>query len=132
MILCYSCNQYKPGDVAPFAICDECKAGAEQKPVKEQKSFIEFEKPRRTTEFVVIVREIEADEAFSFCEQMVGNGFCQMQTNWQCEVCGQWTCDLHEDKEQSFESQSICESCGKLSREERKAVVEFREKMNQG
>ncbi len=25
MIICYACNQWKPGDVAPFAICEDCK-----------------------------------------------------------------------------------------------------------
>jgi hypothetical protein len=130
MILCYSCNQYKPGDVAPFAICDECRAGAEARPVKEQKSFIDMEKPKRT-EYVVIVREIEADEAFSYCQHLVGNGFCNLTTTWNCAVCGQWTCDVHEHKEQQFQTCSICESCGKLSKAEQEAVYEFREKLNQ-
>lgn len=26
MIFCYACNQWKPGDIAPFAICDECQS----------------------------------------------------------------------------------------------------------
>ena len=25
MILCYACNEWKPGEVAPFAICEDCK-----------------------------------------------------------------------------------------------------------
>jgi hypothetical protein len=132
MILCYSCNQYKPGDVAPFAICDECRAGAEARPVKEQKSFIDMEKPKRT-EYVVIVREIEArDNEYGPCQVMVGQGICGLNAGWTCKVCGQYTCDLHEDKDQSFRGNAICESCGKLSKAEQEAVVEFREKLNQG
>ena len=25
MIICYACNQWKPGDISPFAICEDCK-----------------------------------------------------------------------------------------------------------
>lgn len=25
MIICYAFNKWKPGNVAPFAICDDCK-----------------------------------------------------------------------------------------------------------
>lgn len=31
MILCYACNQWRPGDVAPFALCDECKQPERQR-----------------------------------------------------------------------------------------------------
>ena len=99
--------------------------------MKEQKSFIDMEKPKRT-EYVVIVREIEANQDEGQCQQMVGNGLCNLTASWNCAVCGHWTCDLHEDKEQNFESNSICENCGKLSKANQETVFEFREKLNHG
>lgn len=133
MIQCYNCNQWKSGEVAPFAICDDCKgkAGVQSEPAKQQKSFIEMERPRRTTEFVVIVKRIEAGQTYGNCQQMVEHGLCGNMAGWNCMICGCWTCNNHADNNQGFDGSSICESCGMLSREDRERVYELREALNQ-
>ncbi len=100
--------------------------------------FTELPIPKRTKEYVVIVREIAIAESGA-CTSMVGNGLCQLTTTWQCAICNQWTCDLHEHKTQTFRLHggiashySICESCGKLSKDDQRRVYEFQQEMNEG
>lgn len=106
------------------------------------KPFTEMEIPKRTTEFVIVVKEIDILEDFTDgnCTQMVGqlhltSQFCGLSASWQCVICNQWTCDLHEDKSQftppdSTISYSVCENCGKLPKYEQKQIYEFQIDMN--
>lgn len=99
------------------------------------KSFIEFEKPRRTTEFVVIVKQIEAGQDCDFCQTLVGNGLCNMASDFQCAICNQWTCNQHTHTSKIFftdsGSWSVCKSCGELSKDDQQRVFAFREALNQ-
>lgn len=127
MITCYGCNQEKPGDPAPFAICDDCKTGTEPTP-ETHKPFTELDPPKRNKELVMSVQWIQKVEN-SNCQQMMGNGKCLMPATWQCCICGQWTCDLHEHESQ-LQGYSVCEQCGKLSRFDQEHIMRFREEMN--
>ncbi len=102
--------------------------------------FTELPIPKRTKEYVVILKEISIAETGA-CTSMVGNGLCQLTATWQCAICNQWTCDLHESKTMQFippsasdqtMAYSLCESCGKLSRDEQRRVYAFQKEMNEG
>lgn len=55
MIVCYACNEWKPGDVALFAICDDCKSGTVpppnirnfwiQPPEKQARLIVQYGEP---------------------------------------------------------------------------------------
>lgn len=90
--------------------------------------FYELPRPERQ-ELVITARWIAATEE-GFCTQLIGHDLCLMQTEWQCYVCGQWTCDLHEAKKKAFHDNAICENCAKLSPIEQERVFVFREEMN--
>lgn len=99
--------------------------------------FTELPIPKRTEEYVVIVKKIEIVESH-FCTSMTGNTeltsqYCGLHATWGCAICNQWTCDLHEDKTQNFgtERYAICESCGRLSKDEQRRVYEFQAEMNE-
>ena len=100
--------------------------------------FTELPIPKRTKEYVVIVKQIDVAES-AFCTTLIGNGLCQLLATWQCAICNSWTCDLHEYKTQTFRLHggiathySICESCGKLSRDDQRRTYEFQAEMNEG
>jgi len=101
--------------------------------------FTELPIPKRTKEYVVIVKEINIAKT-SACTSMVGNGYCQLTAIWQCVICNQWTCDLHEHKLKQFippsasdqtMAYSMCESCGRLTRDEQRRVYEFQQELNE-
>lgn len=104
--------------------------------------FTELPIPRRTKEYVVILKQIDIidEHHASYCMSMVRNGLCQLTATWQCAICNSWTCDLHEDKEQQFAlpdprepmRYSICESCRKLSKADQRKAYEFQQEMNEG
>jgi hypothetical protein len=93
--------------------------------------FTEIPLPQRDKELVVSARWIPAanDTSTGFCSQMQGNGLCNMFADWQCHICGQWTCNLHEHKD-VFQGYTICENCGKLSKFDQEQIHKFREEMN--
>lgn len=103
--------------------------------------FTELPIPKRTEEYIVIVKKIEIVESH-FCRHLIGSTeltrqYCGLHTTWQCAICNQWTCDLHEKKGQyhnppgELSAYSICESCGKLSRDEQRKVYAFQTEMNE-
>ncbi|SRR6266487_5242040 len=102
--------------------------------------FTELPIPKRTKEYVVIVKEMSIVETDA-CTSMVGNGLCQLTATWQCAICNCWTCDLHEHKLKQFippgardqtMAYSMCENCGKLSRDEQRRAYRFQREMNEG
>jgi hypothetical protein len=64
MIQCYNCNEWKPGEIAPFAICDDCK-----KPKTKQQTLYTFgylsSRGERIFKELIAVRTPIIDEALN-------------------------------------------------------------------
>lgn len=142
MIFCYACNQWKPGEIAPFAICADCKEGKTQ-PMTQQ-PFTEMSLPKRK-KYVVIVQE--QDEKDPMCCQFIES----VRSNWgtitsyhpcnhepeiygeldNCDLCGLVMCNEHISAIAQH-GRYLCTNCAELgmSQADMKAIDAFTEALN--